>query len=90
LLHVHPKAELQNQKMSVARQELCKHVSTAKDHMTAKTDTHATIHEMLKAVFSVGSMLRLQKPGLIVLVLQPSAQGYKWATLFLEDTNTGT
>jgi hypothetical protein len=37
---------------SVARQQLGKHVS-------AKTDTHATVEELLESVFSVWSIMRL-------------------------------
>jgi hypothetical protein len=47
------------EKMSIARQWLCKHVSMA----TKSCDRHnryATVEELLEAVFSVGSMQRLQ------------------------------
>jgi hypothetical protein len=37
---------------------VCKHVSTA-TQVTAATFTHATVEELLEAVFSVGSKQRL-------------------------------
>jgi hypothetical protein len=49
------------EEMAVARQWLCKHVSMATNSRDATTYTHATLEEMLEAVFSVGSMQRLYK-----------------------------
>jgi hypothetical protein len=43
----------------LAMHGLCKHIPPQPNHMTAVTDTHATIEELLEAVFSTVRQLEL-------------------------------
>jgi hypothetical protein len=45
----------------VVKERLCKHVSTATEHVTAATVTHSIMEGSSEAVFSVGSVRRRYK-----------------------------
>jgi hypothetical protein len=47
------------EEMAVAKQWLCKRISTVTNHVTEATHIHATTEKLLEVVFSVGSMQRL-------------------------------
>jgi hypothetical protein len=64
--------------IAITRERLCKHAVArqwlSSRHMMAATDTHATIEELLEAVFSVRSLPNLYNEDQLSVLVEPESR----------------